>query len=218
MSPLGGEVAQELSSPSKSFGDNHAGHFTKNELRIVNKENTHTSLHRHLRKTTPKYPLASSPSGKFINLSSSTSQPSSNPTNKSGANDSEYFPSPMKTRAQRKKGGTNVLPFHKQKKLSKTIKNEANALSRLSKPNSTTARYDPDEFQWKLLLADQKKRENVDNANVSLQIPIEKREIEADTSDAPSKTWKVCVYAQNQIDKVTYNNQQSAIVDATVPQ
>ncbi|KAM7523469.1 hypothetical protein LguiA_013371 [Lonicera macranthoides] len=97
----------------------------------------------------------------------------------------------MKTRAQRKKGVTNVLPLHKQKKLSKAAKREANALSRLSKPNSTTARHDPDEYQWQLLLADQKKRENVDNANVSLQIPIEKGEIEADTSDAPSKTWKV---------------------------
>ncbi|KAM7459852.1 hypothetical protein LguiA_036165 [Lonicera macranthoides] len=153
-----------------------------------------------------------------MNLSSSTSQLSSNPTNKSGANDSEYFPSPTKTRAQRKKGGTNVLPLHKQKKLSKAAQWEANALSRLSKPNSTTARHDPDEYQWQLLLADQKKRENVDNANASLQIPIEKREIEAETSDAPTKTWKVCVYAQNQMDKVTYNNQQPAIVDATVPQ
>ncbi|KAM7490880.1 hypothetical protein LguiA_033801 [Lonicera macranthoides] len=98
-----------------------------------------------------------------MSLSSSTSQPSSNPTNKSGANDSE----------------------------------EANALSRLSKPNSTTARHEPNEYQWQLFLADQKKRENVDNANVSLQISIEKREIEVDTSDAPSKTWKVCVCSKS---------------------
>ncbi|KAM7472764.1 hypothetical protein LguiA_010947 [Lonicera macranthoides] len=38
------------------------------------------------------------------------------------SNSPEYVPSPLKTRAQRQKTGTTVLPLHKQKRMSKAAK------------------------------------------------------------------------------------------------
>ena len=113
---------------------------------------------------------------------------------------SEYVPSPLKTRAQRQKEGTSVLPLHKQKKLSKAAKREANALLRLSKPSTNTHRQDPDEYQWNLLLADQKTRAEASVAAItSLDQPLENRDIVPTTTDANEKhqPWKVCVYARN---------------------
>ncbi|KAM7469070.1 hypothetical protein LguiA_007253 [Lonicera macranthoides] len=71
----------------------------------------------------------------------------------------KYVPSPLKTRAQRQKTGTTVLPLHKQKKMSKAAKRETNAISRLAKSKPSLKNHDPDEFQWQTLLADQKKRQ-----------------------------------------------------------
>ncbi|KAM7501089.1 hypothetical protein LguiA_025503 [Lonicera macranthoides] len=77
----------------------------------------------------------------------------------SSSSGSEYFPPPQ----PKKKQTASVLPLHKQKKMSKEAKREANALSRLSKPNKP----DPDEYQWQLLLVDQQKRKE-EAANTSV--------------------------------------------------
>ncbi|KAM7497069.1 hypothetical protein LguiA_021483 [Lonicera macranthoides] len=74
---------------------------------------------------------------------------------------SEFVPSPTQTRAQRLKKGTSVLLLHKQKKMSKAAKREANDLARLSKSTSGhhNHNHDPDDYQWKVLLADQQNRQ-----------------------------------------------------------
>ncbi|KAM7485818.1 hypothetical protein LguiA_001827 [Lonicera macranthoides] len=77
---------------------------------------------------------------------------------------SEYVPSPLKTTAQRQKTGTTVLPLQKQKKMSKAAKREANAVSRLAKSKPSLKNHNPDEFQWKTLLADQKKGQEEEKA------------------------------------------------------
>lgn len=46
--------------------------------------------------------------------------------------------------------------------MSKATKREANAISRLSKPSSTLKIHDPNDFQWQIMLADQKKRQEVE--------------------------------------------------------
>ncbi|KAM7477872.1 hypothetical protein LguiA_026085 [Lonicera macranthoides] len=76
----------------------------------------------------------------------------------------EYVPSPLKTRAQRQKTGNTVLPLHKQKKMSKAAKREANAVFRLAKSKPSLKNHDPDEFQWQTLLANQKKRQEEEKA------------------------------------------------------
>jgi len=170
---------------------------------------------------------------KFAHTQSSHS--SSSGTNQSESSVSEYIPSPIKTRAQRQRGGTNVLPLHKQKKLSKAAKREASALARLSKSSTTPIRHDPDEYQWQLLLADQKKRAMDNTANTSLQPSLDLREVAADPSDEHSKTWKVCVFAKPMRDQThdsmadtiqspaTATSDQNAVIkeatyDATVQQ
>ena len=65
--------------------------------------------------------------------SSSHSIEASQSSSTSKTNGSEFDPSPLKTRAQRKNEGTKTIPLHKQKKMSKAAKREANAIFRLSK-------------------------------------------------------------------------------------
>lgn len=73
---------------------------------------------------------------------------------------SVYVSSPIQTRAQRLKKGTTVLPLHKQKKMSKAAKREANAISRLIKTRNTPIHHDPDDYQWKVYEKDKKKRDD----------------------------------------------------------
>ncbi|KAM7464466.1 hypothetical protein LguiA_032587 [Lonicera macranthoides] len=161
----------------------------------IHQKNPHSAPHQHFSHTQS---IHSSPCGNFLNISFFTSQPSINSTNKSGSHASEHIPSPIRTRAQRKKGGTTTLPLHTQKKMSKAAKREANALSKLSKPSTTNSRHDPDEHQFQVLLADQKKREDNATTNATLHNPLEMREVDADPTETQSKTWKVCVYARRQ--------------------
>ena len=70
---------------------------------------------------------------------------------------SEYVPTPKPKNQKSKK--SSKLPLHKQKKMSKAAKREANALSRLSNSSTPIVSHDPDEYQWNLLMRDQKLRE-----------------------------------------------------------
>ncbi|KAM7477298.1 hypothetical protein LguiA_025511 [Lonicera macranthoides] len=88
------------------------------------------------------------------------------PTDPYPSSGSNYTPTPQPKHQKTK----NVLPIHKQKKMSKAAKREANAFSRNSKHNSNSLSHDPDEYQWQVLLADQKKRETEAAANASLHI------------------------------------------------
>lgn len=61
-----------------------------------------------------------------------------------------------------------------------------------------THRQDPNEYQWNLLLADQKKREVAAvAANSSLEQPVEQRDVVPITTDTNEKhqPWKVSVFA-----------------------
>lgn len=97
-------------------------------------------------------------------ISSSHSIEASQSSSASISSGSEYVPSPLKTRAQRKQASSIALPLHKQKKMSKSAKREANALSRLSKPSTPIINHDRDEYQWNLLFADQQKRQKEEAA------------------------------------------------------
>ncbi|KAM7477637.1 hypothetical protein LguiA_025850 [Lonicera macranthoides] len=83
-------------------------------------------------------------------LSTSTTHPISSDNkfcSTTNSSSPEYVPSPLKTRAQRQKTGTIVLPLRKQKKMSKGAKREGNAVSRLAKSKPSLKNHDPDEFQ-----------------------------------------------------------------------
>ncbi|KAM7462572.1 hypothetical protein LguiA_030693 [Lonicera macranthoides] len=107
--------------------------------------------------------------------------------------------SPLQTRAQRIKNGSKVTPLHKQKKLSKAAKREANALARTSKANLATTKHDPDVYQWNLLLVDQPKRaEEAANIQGNVEHVIAAN---PNTTNAiiceDNHQWKVTVYSQN---------------------
>ncbi|KAM7480708.1 hypothetical protein LguiB_005291 [Lonicera macranthoides] len=132
---------------------------------------------------TPHSPTANSPS----------------PSNTHPSSSSNYTPTPKLKHQKTKK----VLLIHKQKKLSKATIREANALSRRLKHISHSLSHDPDEYQWQILLADQKKRETEATANVSLHIPsISATQGQEVTSDL----WKVTVYPSNHQEQAAISN------------
>lgn len=71
--------------------------------------------------------------------------------------------------SQNNKKTKKTFPLHKQKNLAKAAKREINALSRISKNKSIIPSNDPDEFQWQLLFADQKKRKEEVESTTILQ-------------------------------------------------
>ena len=92
-------------------------------------------------------------------LSSSPTNDASHSSNVSKSSGSVYAPSPIMTRAQRKKQ-SNALSITKQQKLKKAANRETKALSRLSKSKNSvhTSPLDPDEVQWHICLKDIKQR------------------------------------------------------------
>ena len=59
--------------------------------------------------------------------------------------------------------------MHKQKKLSKAAKREANALARntQSKPSSSSPALTPDDYQWQVYLKDEKNRKLIEAATTN---------------------------------------------------
>ncbi|KAM7509733.1 hypothetical protein LguiB_008608 [Lonicera macranthoides] len=88
-----------------------------------------------------------------IHLQHPSTTTTSTAKSSSSSGGSEFAPG---TKPKHPKATTSLL--HKQKKLSKAAKREANALARLSKPSTAIPNQDPDQYQWNLLLADQAKR------------------------------------------------------------
>ena len=125
---------------------------------LLGKDNRSSVLEQDfppLQTSSASSPLSAS-SKPFIPSNSSSASHNSSAT----SSGTEYVPSPLKTRAQRVKTGTTALPLHRQKKMSKAAKREANAVSRLSKSSTCIKPHDPDDYQWQIYLKDEELRKN----------------------------------------------------------
>ncbi|KAM7460800.1 hypothetical protein LguiA_028921 [Lonicera macranthoides] len=153
----------------------------------------------------------------FPPLDSSLSPPSikhktqpSPSTNDSPSSGSPYTPSPT-SKIQKTKKASNP-PLHKQKKLSKAAKREANALSRLSKSSTKLSQHNPDEYQWNLLLADQQKKQNASTSVLNVVENSDALQNRAGQA-APDVThvnegWKVTIHPQHQPIKANSTNKE----------
>lgn len=99
---------------------------------------------------------------------STHTSPASNSTSiaSSPSSGSENVPIPQPNNQKCKKSS---LPLHRQKKMSKATKREANAMSRLSKPSTTNTSHDPDQYQWQIYEKDKKQRENDAAASIAAE-------------------------------------------------
>ncbi|KAM7500905.1 hypothetical protein LguiA_025319 [Lonicera macranthoides] len=144
----------------------------------------------------PLVPTSPPPVSKNHRASVGHSTPSCSPSISSG---SEYIPTTSTLKHPKQKKGPSLA---KQTKATKADSREAKLLARGSKPTKHATSLDPDEYQWQLLLADQKQREEEAAANsAAAKATIVAQPISANVSqhDKEDNQWKVCVYSRKKI-------------------